>query len=113
MKNNKQQFKQFDMLALDIMAGDVKFGTEYYIFYRYRNDEYFENTFDAIAMIPFTHSSEDKEKEIFFGISNHVLNNQLRLCNEDEIKMIKRLLENEYLWLSTNYNICYGIRENI
>ena len=56
---------------------------------------------------------EDKEKEIFFGTSNHVLNNQLRLCNEDEIKMIKRLLENEYLWLRTNYNICYGIIENI
>lgn len=111
MKNNMQQFKQFDLIALDVMAGDVKFGTEYYIFYRYRNDEYFENTFDAIAMIPFT--QEDKEKEIFFGTSNHALNNQLRLCNEDEIKMIKRLLENEYLWLKTNYNICYGIRENI
>lgn len=107
----KKQFKQFDLIALDVMAGEVKFGTEYYIFYRYRNDEYFENTFDAIAMIPFT--QEDEEKEIFFGTSNHYLNDYLRFCNQNEIEMIKKLLENEYIWLKTNYNICSGIRENI
>lgn len=109
----KKQFKQFDFIALDVMVGDVVFGTEYYIFNKYRNDEFFENTFDAIAMVPFTQVNNTEEKEIFFGKSNHCLNDCLRFCNQNEIEMIKKLLEKEYLWFRTNLTICSAIRENI
>ena len=106
------EFKQNDFLAIDIMQGDKKIGTEYYVFYRYRTDEYKENTFDALVVIPFN-KDMDEETEVIFGLVNVDLNKGLRLATEEEKIMMTNEIVNQYNYIKLLNRNADFIKENV
>ena len=105
------EFKQNDFLAIDIMQGNKKLGTEYYVFYRYRTDEYKENTFDAVVVIPF--NLDEDETEVIFGLTNVELNKGLRLATEEEKIMMTNEIVNQYNYIKLLNRNADFIKENV
>ena len=105
-------FKQNDFLAIDIMQGNKKLGTEYYVFYRYRTDVYKENTFDALVVIPFS-ANKDEENEVVFGRANIELNEGLRYATEEERFMMTNEIIKQYNYIKMLNNYADFIRENV
>ena len=105
------EFKQNDFLAIDIMQGNKKLGTEYYVFYRYRTDEYKENTFDAVVVIPF--NLDEDETEVIFSLTNVELNEGLRYATIEEKFMMTNEIIKQYNYIKfLNQNADF-IRENV
>ena len=105
------EFKQNDFLAIDIMQGNKKLGTEYYVFYRYRTDEYKENTFDASVVIPF--NLDEDETEVIFGLINVDLNEGLRYATEEEKFMMTNEIVNQYNYIKLLNRNADFIKENV
>lgn len=105
------KFKQNDFLAIDIMQGDKKIGTEYYVFYRYRTDEYKEDTFDAVVVIPF--NLDEDETEVIFGLINVELNEGLRYATEEEKIMMTNEIVNQYNYIKLLNRNADFIKENV
>ena len=103
------EFKQNDFLAIDIMQGNKKLGTEYYVFYRYRTDK--EN-FDALVVIPFS-ANKDEENEVVFGRTNIELNEGLRYATEEERFMMTNEIIKQYNYIKMLNNYADFIRENV
>lgn len=101
------EFKQNDFLAVDIMQGDKKIGSEYYVFYRYK-----ENTFDAFVVIPFN-KDIDEETEVIFGLVNVDLNKGIRLATEEERFMMRNKIINQYNYIKLLNRNADFIKENL
>ena len=105
------EFKQNDFLAIDIMQGNKKLGTEYYVFYRYRTDEYKENTFDAVVVIPF--NLDEDETEVIFGLTNVELNEGLRYATIEEKFMMTDEIVKQYNYIKFLNRNADFIKENV
>lgn len=105
------EFKQNDFLAIDIMQGNKKLGTEYYVFYRYRTDEHKENTFDAVVVIPF--NLDEDETEVIFGLTNVELNEGLRYATIEEKFMMTDEIIKQYNYIKFLNRNADFIKENV
>ena len=105
------EFKQNDFLAIDIMQGNKKLGTEYYVFYRYRTDEYKEDTFDAVVVIPF--NLDEDETEVIFGLTNVELNEGLRYATIEEKFMMTNEIIKQYNYIKHLNSCADFIKENV